>query len=103
MVLDGMVAAPSVYSQTTRPVRGWIAARPLPDWSTATVGPSELRRGKGEVQLAIFGRFNFHTFVPVFASSPALNDSLSFSSIAITTPSMTVSEEDMPRLLLALG
>ena len=86
-----------------RPVFGSTALMPLPDCRIASVGWPFTSSSTGEVQFAIFGRASFQRFTPVFASSPAVNDSLSFSTIVINTPSATVSDEDMPRLLLAFG
>ena len=60
-------------------------------------------KSMGEVQFAVRGRESFQRFTPVLASMPAVNESPSFSTIAMSTPSATVSEEDMPRLLLAFG
>ena len=101
-VAEGIVEAPSVYCQTMRPVAGSTATRPLLDCSNTCVVVPDLMC-MGEVQFADLGRGSFQRFTPVFASRPAVNESSSFSTIAITTPSATVSEEDMPRLLLAFG
>src|SRR5689334_882246 len=98
-----MVDAPSVYCQSTRPDLGSTAARPLPDCRTASVTPSGPFTVYGEVQLAIFGRSSFQRLAPVLTSTPAVNDSLSFSTMAMSTPSATVRDDDMPRLLEALG
>src|SRR5213075_640621 len=98
-----MVDAPSVYSHATRPVAGSMAAMPLPDCRATRVGWPGFFRTTGEVQLAILGRESFHLLTPVNRSSPAVNDSLSFSSMAMTTPSATASEDAIPRLLLAFG
>src|SRR5262245_33330729 len=98
-----MVDAPSVYCHTIRPLFGSTATIPLPDCNATSVEASVPFTITGEVQLAILGRSSFHKFKPVFASRPALKDSLSFSTIAINTPSATVNDDDMPRLLLAFG
>jgi len=98
-----MVEAPSVYSQTMRPEPGSTAATPRPDCSTTSAGRPGVFMTTGEVQLAILGRFSFQRLVPDWTSTPAVNDSLSFSTMAIRTSSAKARELDMPRLLLALG
>ena len=55
------------------------------------------------VQLDDFGRLTFHRFAPFCLSSPAVNDSLSFSTCATSTPPASTSDDAMPRLLRAFG
>src|SRR6185503_669654 len=99
-----MVDAPSVYSQTMRPVPGSTAEIPLPDCNATVVfcSPTPFKT-TGEVQLAILGRANLQRLIPVRTLRPTVKDSLSFSSMTTRTPSATAREEDIPRLLLALG
>ena len=78
-------------------------ATPFEDWSATSVLPSAPLSREGEVQFAFFGRSIFQRLRPVAASRPAVNDSLSFSTCATSTPSATTSDDDMPSELLALG
>src|SRR3954453_18236042 len=100
-VLDGIVEVPSRYSHRTLPVAGSTTVRPFEDW-IATDGWSPWRI-RGEHQLGFRGRSSFHRFRPVRKSSPATNASLSLSTCATTTPSAMTRDDDIPRLLLALG
>ena len=57
----------------------------------------------GDVQLASLGRSIFQRLVPVFTSMPAVKESLSFSDMTTSAPPATMSDDDRPRLLPALG
>ena len=97
-----MVEAPFEKFQSSDPVEGATPITPFPDWRATMVCPPNFMV-TGEVQLAILGRAIFHLLAPLSRSKPAAKDSESFSIWATKVFPAMRGEEDIPRLLEALG
>ena len=103
-VADGIVDAPLSKSQTIVPEIGSTAVRPFEDCNSTRAGCASVAgRIDGDVQLAARGRLICQIVVPDSTSTPQANASASLSTCTITVLPITTGDDDMPRLLLALG
>src|SRR4051812_14149085 len=75
---EGIVVVDALWPHTSVPVFASYAQAPLSFWySTAALPPWS--NASGVTQLMLRSRFTFQTFLPVFLSMPAANESPSLS------------------------